>query len=376
MAPSKKKLSKEEILQRKREAERKRYERIKNDPQKREELREKERLKYLKKKEKGTRKLVENMTSREHREAKKKWRKHCRKYRNKKKVLANITNSFMRENTPDSDASNSCRMSTSEVPELVKTKIDRNKLLRHKIKKKKDEEIKALKKKVLKYKKRLSRLKMKENTKDTPNTKLQKMADTPECRKDLVKRALFGEVLKQQLQDNFSEMKTLKEKRLLTKIVSGKIVDKYKLWRMKNAGVITYKRIKMGKTSHQMARKKNISEECVKAVVNFFEDDSNSRQGAGKKEFITRKAERKQKRYMLDSLLGLYTKFKQQNSNFKLRYQTFCRLRPFWIVMPNVDRRDTCLCINHANIDLKLSALFNGKILNYQPSKIAAGNML
>lgn len=145
---------------------------------------------------------------------------------------------------------------------------------------------------------------------------------------------------------------------------------------MKNAGVITYKRIKMGKTSHQMARKKNISEECVKAVVNFFEDDSNSRQGAGKKEFITRKAERKQKRYMLDSLLGLYTKFKQQNSNFKLSYQTFCRLRPFWIVMPNVDRRDTCLCINHANIDLKLSALFNGKILNYQPSKIAAGNML
>lgn len=148
MAPRKKKLSKEEIFQRKREAERKRYERIKNDPQKREELREKERLKYLKKKEKGTRKLVENMTSREHREAKKKWRKHCRKYRNKKKVLANITNSFMRENTPDSDASNSCRMSTSEVPELVKTKIDRNKLLRHKIKKKKDEEIKALKKKV------------------------------------------------------------------------------------------------------------------------------------------------------------------------------------------------------------------------------------
>lgn len=135
MAQRKKKLSKEEILQRKREAERKRYERIKNDPQKREELREKERLKYLKKKEKGTRKLVENMTSREHREAKKKWRKHCKKYRNKKKVLANITNSFMRENTPDSDASNSCRMSTSEVPELVKTKIDRNKLLRHKIKK-------------------------------------------------------------------------------------------------------------------------------------------------------------------------------------------------------------------------------------------------
>ncbi|GBP62336.1 Major facilitator superfamily domain-containing protein 12 [Eumeta japonica] len=46
-----------------------------------EELREKERLKYLKKKEKGTRKLVENMTPREHRDAKKKWKVHCTKYR-------------------------------------------------------------------------------------------------------------------------------------------------------------------------------------------------------------------------------------------------------------------------------------------------------
>lgn len=92
-------------------------------------------------------------------------------------------------------------------------------MLRYKIKKKKDEEIKGLQKKVLKYKKRLSRLKksITPKPKDTPNTKLQKMADTPESRKDLVKTALFGEVLKQQIQDNFSEMKTVKEKRLLTK---------------------------------------------------------------------------------------------------------------------------------------------------------------
>lgn len=88
MAPKKKKATKEEILQKKREAERKRYAKIKNDPQKREELREKERLKYLKKKEKGTRKLVENMTPREHRDAKKKWKQHCTKYRSKKKSIS------------------------------------------------------------------------------------------------------------------------------------------------------------------------------------------------------------------------------------------------------------------------------------------------
>lgn len=66
-----KKMSREELLQKKREAERRRYEQRKNDPIKREEMKEKERLKYQKKKEKGLRKLVKDMTPREHRSAKK-----------------------------------------------------------------------------------------------------------------------------------------------------------------------------------------------------------------------------------------------------------------------------------------------------------------
>ncbi|CAK1587644.1 unnamed protein product [Parnassius mnemosyne] len=293
------------------------------------------------------------MTPREHREAKKKWKEYCTKYRNKKKVLSNITNMYMRDNTPDSDVSNSSQMPTAEVVEVIRQTNYKEKLLRYNTKKEKDKEIRVLKKKLLKYKKRLSRLKKKAITerKDTPNTKLLKMADTPKSRKDLVKKALFGEVLKEQLQENFSEMKTLREKRLLAKVVLGKIVDKYKLWRMKDTGVITYKRIKKAKMTHKQVRKPKVSHECVRVVVNFYEDDSNSRLGAGKKEFITRKAERKQKRYMLDSLLGLYKKFQHQKSNFKLSYQTFCRLRPFWIVIPKINKRDTCLCINHANID-------------------------
>lgn len=146
MAPRKKKLTREEILQRKRDAERKRYERNKNDPQKREELREKERIKYLKKKEKGTRKLVKNMTSREHREAKKKWKEHCTKYRSKRKVLRNVTNTFVRENTPDSET-NPTQPPTPQISESIRTQKNREKMLRYRMRKKKDEEIKTLKKK-------------------------------------------------------------------------------------------------------------------------------------------------------------------------------------------------------------------------------------
>ncbi|KAF5270970.1 hypothetical protein FQA39_LY08273 [Lamprigera yunnana] len=70
---------------------------------KKEEMKEKERRKYQKKKEKGTRKLVKDMSRREHKAVKKVWKEHCSKFRAKKKVMKDITNTFIRENTPDSE---------------------------------------------------------------------------------------------------------------------------------------------------------------------------------------------------------------------------------------------------------------------------------
>ncbi|CAG9787380.1 unnamed protein product [Diatraea saccharalis] len=89
--PRKKKLSRVEILEKKRKAESLRYERLKNDPQKREEMREKERLKYIIKKEKGIRKLVKDMNPREHKSVKKAWREYSARNRAKKKSMYNKT---------------------------------------------------------------------------------------------------------------------------------------------------------------------------------------------------------------------------------------------------------------------------------------------
>ncbi|CAH1988986.1 unnamed protein product [Acanthoscelides obtectus] len=163
MAPRKKTQTKEEILQKKRDAEWKKYERLNDDPQRREELREKGHLKYLKKeKEKGTRKLVKDMTPRGYREAKKKWREHCSAYRNKKKALTNITNTYLRENTPDSGTSHSSRPITPQDVDMFKKGINREKKLRYQIKKKKNDKIKLLKRKLLEYIKCVSRLMKKE----------------------------------------------------------------------------------------------------------------------------------------------------------------------------------------------------------------------
>lgn len=74
-------MSREEFLEKKKVAARLRYQKIKRDPSKLEVLREKERLKYLKKRESGQRKLVSEMSPYERKIARRNWRLYnsCRK---------------------------------------------------------------------------------------------------------------------------------------------------------------------------------------------------------------------------------------------------------------------------------------------------------
>lgn len=375
--PPKKKPPKtrEEILEQKRIAERLRYQRLKNDLQKREEMKEKERQKYKKKMEKGTRKLVKDMSRREHKAAKKTWKEHCSKYRAKKKVMKDITNNFARENTPDSEDT-----AEERLERLVTARKKSDKKKREQILKEKDLKIQEYKRKMEKYKKRLQRLGKKANNNskndETPNTKLTRMCDTPATRKEVVKRALFGEVLNKQLKENYADLKTQKEKDIFGKVVSGAIVKKYKLWRIQDSA-ISYKRLQKSENLSLLPTKRTrlalISSEHLKIVQNFYENDDNSRIGAGKRECVTRNGIKKQKRYLLDTISNLYKKFKSNNSVL-ISYQTFCRLRPFWVVTPKINERDTCLCIKHANIDLKLTALHCRKILRYDNHNILLEN--
>lgn len=79
-----KKLTKDELLERKRARERERYNRIKSDPQRYELQKEKERKKYENKKKKKVVKLVKDMTPRENRVARKKWRDKKRNLKKRK----------------------------------------------------------------------------------------------------------------------------------------------------------------------------------------------------------------------------------------------------------------------------------------------------
>lgn len=85
MAPKRKAPSREEVLLNKRLRERERYKKIKDNPEKLEQQREKERLKYANKKKDKQVKSIKEMNEREAHLKRKEWRARSKKYYNKKK---------------------------------------------------------------------------------------------------------------------------------------------------------------------------------------------------------------------------------------------------------------------------------------------------
>lgn len=103
--------------------------------------------------------------------------------------------------------------------------------------------------------------------------------------------------------------------------------------------------------------KEDITDTIKNSIQDFYEEDDNSWLCPGKKEFITKKKIRKQKRYLRDTIQNLHSKFLKLNPNTKISYSFFCKYRPFWVVTPNVNARETCLCKDHENMELVVSAM-------------------
>lgn len=98
---------KEEVLARKREMERKRYEKIKNNPELYAEYKEKNKAKYRKRKDEGKVKSVNNLTPRDQKMLRKKWREAAKKsYQRKKEEKARIQRFIDCNSPPSSDIEN------------------------------------------------------------------------------------------------------------------------------------------------------------------------------------------------------------------------------------------------------------------------------
>ncbi|XP_047133454.1 uncharacterized protein LOC124811601 [Hydra vulgaris] len=106
----------------------------------------------------------------------------------------------------------------------------------------------------------------------------------------------------------------------------------------------------------QTKRGKMLPDQINTLVKIFYENDENSRQMPGQKDFVSVSWKvHMQKRLLLSSLKELFVSFKILYPHVKLGFSKFCVLRPKWCVLPNSSgTHSVCVCIYHQNMKLIL----------------------
>lgn len=219
-----------------------------------------------------------------------------------------------------------------------------------------------------KYRKRCQRMREKKESWpspfQTPKTKVRIILK--KSHSEVRKRLLFGEVVVSQLQHNLSRCKSARDKQLCSRVMAGNLLKKYKLLKLSSSLLSPHsnrRHMNISSLNYHRNKKCNALQDEVKtAVQSYFELDANSCMAPGKNDTITYEKVKKQKRYLVDSLENLHIKFLQSH-NFRISYSSFCRLKPFCVVQPNVTARNTCICIKHANFQFLVDKLHQQKVI-------------
>ncbi|KAK0132495.1 hypothetical protein N1851_032632 [Merluccius polli] len=145
-----------------------------------------------------------------------------------------------------------------------------------------------------------------------------------------------------------------RERQIISQLVSGKIVKKYQLQKYGQRATgfprRRWKTLERNPLLFTRKQKDRIPNTFKSKIREFYERDDVSRMTTGKKQPMTRLGVKKQKRLLVDSVLNLHKKFESENPHRALSYSLFCRLRPFWVIHPTMQDRDTCMCKVHENL--------------------------
>nr|CAI5840307.1 unnamed protein product [Callosobruchus analis] len=299
VAPHSKK-AKEEMLAAKREREKESRKKIKEDPGRYEEERQKKHERYLKAKENKTIKTIQEMTYREQRIIRKKYRR--RKKENQQSIADLVVENTTLSHS-EGDKENAKPIQRRNVERRI---AGRNKVRRFRENQKIKRKIKNLQRKANYYKKRYQRLLEKNNYSGNETNKEynSNTADVTPLSK---------------LSESYKELNTYKSKQVFKKILDGQIVKRYKI-RTKLSELIKYR-----KTS------------------NYLSDNITT---------FDRKSNFKRKNMI-----------HQTHLNIKISYSYFCRLKSFWIKRMRVADRDTTRCVTYTNMELLINGLYLNGII-------------
>ncbi|CAG9787961.1 unnamed protein product [Diatraea saccharalis] len=168
--------------------------------------------------------------------------------------------------------------------------------------------------------------------------------------KEKVKKHLFTyNVLVNAIQDTYENTEKNSERNILKRIVKNKCMTKYVRKSVITRSVLG---LKGSARQRKMIKKNNSIED---EIIKFYNRDDVSRATAGKKEFKTQGKIKKQRRYLLDTLKELYKKYRAEGGRAKLT--CFKKYRPYYVIPPKLSDRETCSCVKHENILMKIKKL-------------------
>lgn len=222
------------------------------------------------------------------------------------------------------------------------------------------------KQKTNKYKKRYFRLK---NKTTSPSSKVKHQLNTAAVQSQARKTLKFHSALLRDIKSKYTTSYDERERQIISKLVSGQIVKKYRMQKYGQSAIglprRRWKTLDGNTLSFSRKEKLRIPTHVKSSIRAFYDWDDVSRVTTGRKQTITRNKVKKQKRFLVDTLLNLHRKFLSENANRALSYTLFCRLRPFWVVHPTIQDRDTCMCKIHENLSFVVDKL---KQLNLLPN--------
>ncbi|KAL4717758.1 hypothetical protein ACJJTC_000907 [Scirpophaga incertulas] len=285
MGKPQKKMTKEEKLAKDRLRKREKYALIKNDPELYSLHKEKEKKRYLARKERKSIVSIKDMTPRAQRDQRRRWRRNTQNYL-QRKAEKNRFEKILVENTHlksdsliniNSKPSRSDPLMNVEVVPSTSSQNTSAPLLKsdkrlRRIRYKYSLIVKKLNERIRKLEKEKDVLRKRRNiTEKVCDTIEKKVNDLlieirPEKKEAVKRQLLFSETIKHNLQDSYKSL-TKKDKRIFvdTVIKDDKLLRKYKL----------LQKLPFSRRQKKIAiDKKQI---LIKQIQNFFEEDTNSR---------------------------------------------------------------------------------------------------
>ena len=217
---------------------------------------------------------------------------------------------------------------------------------------------------------------------DTPRKKARKLSNDPKVRRVLK----FHYSIMSQLKQRYSAVgKSRANRRTLEKVFgTGAVLKKYRtIHAAKTAFGLSLPGLKRCETCDVTTLtpepirlpKRAVDKNLIAQVKSFYVREDISRPTAGKKETITRRKVKKQKHFLLEPTSRTYKTFRAENPELVISLATFRRLRPFWVVRPSIQDRDTCRCQTCDNLTFMHDRLKELNILDEQSPRMLFGKI-